>query len=1145
MKRKLYAACLALAMAVQLVCPVQASSVAPGTDDAVLSEENSSGGEDIVDALEPESSAEPGEPDSDVSEMPDESVPDIKAAPEGDLPEQAPPVEGTVKEDATSFVPIEECYTPGVETCGSIDEFANIVVSMNEAVPANTEDTLLLDVDNSTVMSGDNTVADVVPAVIEEAVSLDDVSNAQETIANSEYDIQAVGDGYIEVASPYGSGRLLVDGTVWDEDTAGAVLCVSYGGMTILQYPDSATTGAAYEFLSGKGYDVEVDNEIMAESLPVLPEDLLEGENDALSWGHDFMGFGGSYPYKNTVVVAVVDSGIDLTGGFFDRSRILDGVCLTSDGTVQDGYGHGTHIAGIIYENTPSTVKIFPIKVLDDNGRGSLSILSLATQYAIEAGADIMNMSLAANNNTKAHTAIDNMFRKASESGTIPVCCAGNGGGNADASYPARCPYVIGVSSVGQNGAVSVFSNTGSAVDFCAPGDSIVSAGLGGTYATKSGTSQASAHLSAAFACLKSAGFVTGASTDAAVSELSAYATYDMLAGNDPSRYGNGCVWLDFDRYDISKGNVVFSPASYGYTGSAITPAFTVTDRDGNILKSGTHFVASLASNTAVGTASAVFTGTGVYYGDLKGSFSITGNLISKASFSGIKSSYAFTGAAIKPTVKVVYNKKTLVKGTDYTVTYKNNTSAGTASIVIKGKGSYTGSKTIKFTIAPVDISSLSGTLSSSSAVYTGSAFEPAPTVVWGSRTLVSGTDYTMAYSGNVNAGTGAVTLTGTGNFTGTMSLPITITKCAMSKASVSGISASYELTGSAIKPVPVVKYKGVTLKSGTDYSVAYSNNIDLGTATVTITGKKNFSGKVKKTFLITSDFTESVASGGTYFIIPKTDWALAVSVKSGSSAYNAQAQLVVKNNAEYERFVLTATADGSYMVEDSMSSLYLMPKAGASSNGTAAVYNRDTGAAWQKWDIARNTDGTFSFINAGNGKALYMKSTVSGGILGITDKGTGVEQRFYLLSTDPVSRPYQESARLVSAANTSMAVQSKSLSKSEGANIQLAKKSSSAGQVYDIIYCGSGYYRISNSASGKVLTVEGNSTASGTNVKQAEWTGAKGQKWKIVNSSGGRVIIRSALGTVLTVNTSAKAGANVQADKSASTTLQKWILLK
>ena len=133
-----------------------------------------------------------------------------------------------------------------------------------------------------------------------------------------------------------------------------------------------------------------------------------------------------------------------------------------------------------------------------------------------------------------------------------------------------------------------------------------------------------------------------------------------------------------------------------------------------------------------------------------------------------------YTGKALKPVVTVKYGKTKLVKGTDYTVSYKNNKEAGTATVTLTGKGDYTGTRKVTFTIKPAKLSKC--TFSAlKDAVYSGAAKKPAVTVKFGATKLKKGTDYTVAYKNNIEVGTATVTLTGKGNFTGTKKLTFAI----------------------------------------------------------------------------------------------------------------------------------------------------------------------------------------------------------------------------------------------------------------------------------------------------------------------------------------------------------------------------------
>ena len=133
-----------------------------------------------------------------------------------------------------------------------------------------------------------------------------------------------------------------------------------------------------------------------------------------------------------------------------------------------------------------------------------------------------------------------------------------------------------------------------------------------------------------------------------------------------------------------------------------------------------------------------------------------------------------YTGKALKPALTVKYGKAKLVKGTDYTVSYKNNKGAGTATVTLTGKGDYTGTRKVTFIIKPAKLSKCTfGALKDT--VYSGAAKKPGLTVKFGTAKLKKGTDYTVAYKNNIEVGTATVTLTGKGNFTGTKKLTFAI----------------------------------------------------------------------------------------------------------------------------------------------------------------------------------------------------------------------------------------------------------------------------------------------------------------------------------------------------------------------------------
>ena len=184
--------------------------------------------------------------------------------------------------------------------------------------------------------------------------------------------------------------------------------------------------------------------------------------------------------------------------------------------------------------------------------------------------------------------------------------------------------------------------------------------------------------------------------------------------------------------------------------------------------------------------------------------------------------------------------------------------------------------------LSRISISKASVTLSTSTYAYDGKAKKPGVTVKLNGKTLKNGTDYTVSYSNNIKVGTAKVTITGKGNYTGSVSKTYSI-KNNFKKATVSGISTK-AFTGKNITQSITVKYNGKTLKNGTDYTVSYSNNKKIGTATVKIAGKGSYTGTVTKTFKINpakQEIQKLTAKSKAFFV----DWAQ----KGSATGYEIQ----------------------------------------------------------------------------------------------------------------------------------------------------------------------------------------------------------------------------------------------------------------
>ena len=215
-------------------------------------------------------------------------------------------------------------------------------------------------------------------------------------------------------------------------------------------------------------------------------------------------------------------------------------------------------------------------------------------------------------------------------------------------------------------------------------------------------------------------------------------------------------------------------------------------------------------------------------------------------------------------------------------------------------------------------ISKASVTLSTSTYAYDGKAKKPGVTVKLNGKTLKNGTDYTVSYSNNTKVGTAKVTITGKGNYTGSVSKTYII-KNNFKKATVSGISTK-AFTGKNITQSITVKYNGKTLKKGTDYTVSYSNNKSIGTATVKIAGKGSYTGTITKTFKINpakQEIQKLTAKSKAFFV----DWAQKESATgyeiqyATNSKFSGAKKVTVTNNKTDKKTVSKLSGKKKYYV--------------------------------------------------------------------------------------------------------------------------------------------------------------------------------------------------------------------------------------
>jgi subtilisin family serine protease len=214
-------------------------------------------------------------------------------------------------------------------------------------------------------------------------------------------------------------------------------------------------------------------------------------------------------------VVAVLDTGIDeghplLSGRLLEGYDMVDddadpadeanGADDDGDGAADEAFGHGTFVAGVVAQIAPDAL-IIPIRVLDADGTGALHAVIEGIDYAVESGADVINMSfgLVEKSDSKA---LKNALKRARKAGVVVVAAAGNDGDD-EKRYPAAIKDIVSVTaSNGDAASLAQFASRGKWVDVAAPGAGVVSAMPGGGYAEWDGSSMAAPVVSGQVALL-------------------------------------------------------------------------------------------------------------------------------------------------------------------------------------------------------------------------------------------------------------------------------------------------------------------------------------------------------------------------------------------------------------------------------------------------------------------------------------------------------------------------------------------------------------------------------------------------------------------------------------------------------------------
>lgn len=200
-------------------------------------------------------------------------------------------------------------------------------------------------------------------------------------------------------------------------------------------------------------------------------------------------------------VIAIVDTGIQRSHPDLDAKIVAGYDYVQNDTAPDDGNGHGSHVAGTSAAETNNSTggagmcpncSLMPVRVLDNNGSGTLVNVANGIGYASSHGAKVINMSLGGGGSTTLQNAVDSAWNN----GVFMACAAGNDGTNSQANaYPGAYANCFAVAATTSTDAKASYSNYGTWVEAAAPGSNIYSSWINSGYNTISGTSMATPHV--------------------------------------------------------------------------------------------------------------------------------------------------------------------------------------------------------------------------------------------------------------------------------------------------------------------------------------------------------------------------------------------------------------------------------------------------------------------------------------------------------------------------------------------------------------------------------------------------------------------------------------------------------------------------
>lgn len=383
----------------------------------------------------------------------------------------------------------------------------------------------------------------------------------------------------------------------------------------------------------------------------------------------------------------------------------------------------------------------------------------------------------------------------------------------------------------------------------------------------------------------------------------------------------------------ISKVSLEKIPDQEYQLGTPVTPAVVLKDGFKELAE-GTDYEVSYAKNTMVGTATVTITGLGDYAGTRTADFSIVGIDIKKAEIVNLQTTMEYDGRAMEQVISVpvmgengeqisrsegvrlvLEDGTVLEPETDFTISYKNHTKVGTATIIFTGINGYKGTVSKKYKITALDLAAAydsgkltitddeKGTDGIANRSYEKTGVTPTPVLSYSNQkgqkiTLVQGEDYTLRYSNNravakkTDDKAPTVIITGKGCYDNTIRQTYTIVPAPLHNMEMTVKDVTWKKKGNIFPTTVTIYDRNRKLAAGTDYSkeftYTYAKNVEVGILvdgnlvpknrfagekvdvndilpvgceiTVTVSGINNYQGFCSKTYQVLPGKTEVIS---------------------------------------------------------------------------------------------------------------------------------------------------------------------------------------------------------------------------------------------------------------------------------------------